>query len=78
MDAVWSDCDIFDIRKVCMKAPSTYIIMARLVNITGLEWAKYMKTPQFTDMESPKGGVLSMLQTTHIELEQKDCIFLLK
>ena len=36
-----------------------------------------MKTPQCTDMESPKGDVLPMSQTTHIELEPKDCIFLL-
>ena len=35
-----------------------------------------MKTPQCTDMESPKGDVLPMSQTTHIEIEPKDCIFL--
>ena len=28
MDVVWSDYDIFEIRSVCMKAPSVYIIMA--------------------------------------------------
>ena len=27
-------------------------------------------------MESPKGDVLSMSQTTQIELEPKDCVFL--
>ena len=40
MDVVWSDCGMFDSRKVFMKAYSIYIIMARLVNITGLKWAK--------------------------------------
>ena len=34
------------------------------------------KTPQCTDMESTKGGVLSIFQTTQIKLELKDCIFL--
>ena len=59
MDVVWSDCDMLDIRIVYMKVPSIYIIMARLVKITGLEWAKrYEKTPQFTGMESPKRGRL--------------------
>ena len=29
-------------------------------------------------MDSPKGDVLSMLQTTQIELEPKDFIFLVK
>ena len=35
-----------------------------------------LKTPQCTYMESPKGDVLSMLQTTQIELEPKDYVFL--
>ena len=35
-----------------------------------------MKTPQCTDMESLKGEVLSMSQTTHIELKPKDCVLL--
>ena len=76
MEILWSDCGIFESRIVCMKEPSIYIMMARLVNITGLEWAK--KNPQCTDMDSPKGGVLSMLQTTQIKLKPKDCIFLVK
>ena len=37
-----------------------------------------MKTPQCNDMKPPKGGVLSMLQTTPIKLEPNDCIFLVK
>ena len=59
-----------------MKAPSIYIIMARLVKILVWTEPKYMKTPQYTDMDSPKGDVLSILQTTHIELKPKDCILL--
>ena len=35
-----------------------------------------MKNPQCTDTESPKGDVLSMLKTTQIKLESKDCVFL--
>ena len=34
------------------------------------------KTPQCTDMESPKGDVSSMSQTTQIKLKPKDCVFL--
>ena len=36
------------------------------------------KTPHCTDMNSPKGDILLMSQTSHIELEPKDCIFLVK
>ena len=40
MDVVQSDYDKFDSHIVCMKALSTYFIMARLSRITGLEWSK--------------------------------------
>ena len=40
MDVVQLYYDVFDSRLVCMKAPSIYIIMARLVKITGLKLAK--------------------------------------
>ena len=40
MCVVWSDYDIFDIHSVCMRAPSIYIIIARLARITDLELAK--------------------------------------
>ena len=43
MDVVWSDYEIFDSRSMWMKTPSIYIIMTRLVRITGLEWAKIYK-----------------------------------
>ena len=35
-----------------------------------------MKTSQCTDIESPKGDVLLMLQTTQPKLKSKDFIFL--
>ena len=76
MDDVWLDCDIFDSRIVCTKAPSIYICMARLVKITGLEWAKIYETPQYIDIDYPKGDVLSMSQTTQIKIEPKYYTFL--
>ena len=61
-----------------MKSPSIYIIMARLARITGMELSKIYENPQCTDMESQKGDVLLMSQTTQIKLKPKDCIFLAK
>ena len=79
MDVLWSDYNKFYRRSMCTKATSIYIITARLARINGLEWAKmYGKSPQYTDMESLKKDLLSMLQTTQIEIEQKYFIFLLK
>ena len=57
MDVVWSDCDIFDIRIVCVKAPSTYIIMACLVNITGMELAKIYEKLHSVLIWIPQKGV---------------------
>ena len=58
MDIVWSDCDIFDSRTVCMKAPSIYIIIARLVKITGLEWTKMYENSTMYWYGVPKMGRL--------------------
>ena len=37
---MWPDYDTSENHSVCIKAPSIYIIMARLARITGLEWSK--------------------------------------
>ena len=78
MDVLWSDCDIFDSRIVCMKALSIYIIMSRLVNITGLEWAKIYENSTVYWYGVPKRGRL-VDAANHIDKTRtKDGIFLVR
>ena len=62
---MWSDYDTFDIRSVCMKAPSIYINMARLARITGLEWAKmYENSTVYWYGVSKRGRQVDVLNHT--------------
>ena len=66
MDIVWSYYDTFDSRRVCIKATSIYIIMAHLVRITGMEWAKiYEKSTVYWYVVSKSGHLVDVANHTY-------------
>ena len=75
MDVVWSDCDIFDSLIVCMKSPSIYIIMARLVNINGLEWSKIYENSTVYWYGVPKSGCIVDV-TNHTDRNQTKGLYI--
>ena len=75
MDVVLSDCGVFNIRIVCMKAPSIYIIMERLVKITGLELAKIYEKLHIVLIWSPQKGVSRRCHKSHISNSKKRILY---
>ena len=76
MYVLWSDCDIFERRIVCIKSPSIYIFMTRLVNITGLEWAKIYEKIDCVLIWSPQKWASHRCCKPHILNLNKSIVYL--